>query len=106
MMEIIRFCTHYGMHFLFPGAIAFVFFKGQWKKVWLIFILANFIDLDHLLSNPIFSSTRCSINNHLLHSYIAIVIYFIFLFFKKTRIIGFALLFHMVTDLIDCWWIK
>jgi hypothetical protein len=61
------------------------------------------IDLDHLLANPIFDKNRCSINFHPLHSYIAAGIYVVGLFFKKTRIIGIALLFHLLTDWIDCY---
>jgi hypothetical protein len=61
------------------------------------------VDLDHLLANPIFQENRCSINFHPLHSYIAIGIYFVGLFFSKTRILAIALLFHMLTDLIDCY---
>ena len=61
------------------------------------------VDLDHLLANPIFQENRCSINFNPLHSYIAIGIYFVGLFFSKTRILAIALLFHMLTDLIDCY---
>ncbi len=64
------------------------------------------VDIDHLLADPIFVSGRCSIGFHPLHSYYAIGVYFILLFFKKTRIIAVGLLFHMLTDYIDCWWMK
>ncbi len=64
------------------------------------------VDIDHLLADPIFASGRCSIGFHPLHSYYAIGVYFILLFFKKTRIIAVGLLFHMLTDYIDCWWMK
>jgi len=105
-MEILRFIVHYGMHFLVPGLIAFIFFKENWKKVWFIFILTMLVDLDHLLADPLFDATRCSINFHPLHSYYAILIYFLLLMFPKTRIIGIGLLFHMITDAIDCLWIN
>jgi len=94
------------MHFLLPGVIAFYFFKENWKKVWLILILTMLVDLDHLLSTPIFSPTRCSINYHILHSYFAIAIYLVALFFKRTRIIAIGLLLHMLTDVIDCFWLN
>jgi len=94
------------MHFLLPGAIAFYFFKENWKNVYLIFILTMLVDLDHLLAMPIFSATRCSINFHVLHSYYAIAFYFVALFFKKTRIVAIGLLLHMLTDAIDCLWIN
>ena len=60
------------------------------------------VDLDHLLATPIFKENRCSINYHPLHSYIAIGLYSIGVFFKKTRVLCLALLFHMLTDYIDC----
>ena len=60
------------------------------------------VDLDHLLANPIFDPNRCSISFHPLHSYIAIGIYFVGLFFKKTRIVAIALLLHMFADWLDC----
>lgn len=61
------------------------------------------VDLDHLLATPIFSPNRCSINFHPLHTYYAIGVYVIMLFFKKPyRWIAIGLLMHMVTDGIDC----
>lgn len=60
------------------------------------------VDLDHLLANPIFDPSRCSIGFHPLHSYYAIAVYFILLLFPKSRIIAVGLLFHMLTDYIDC----
>jgi len=94
------------MHFLVPGIIAYVFYKSQWKKVWLIFILTIFVDVDHLFATPIFDANRCSINFHPLHTYYAIFVYFLLLIPKKTRIIAIVLLFHMFTDAIDCLWIS
>lgn len=94
---------HYGLHFIAPALIAYLFFRSNWKVVYLIFLLSMFVDLDHLLATPIFDNNRCSINFHPLHSYIAIGIYLIGLLFKKTRILCFALLFHMLTDTIDCY---
>jgi len=94
------------MHFLLPGAIAFYFFKENWKWVWLILVLTMLVDLDHLFATPIFDPNRCSINNHPLHSYYAIFIYFLMLLLPKTRIIAIGLLFHMLTDYLDCFWIK
>jgi hypothetical protein len=98
-----KFIIHYSLHFLVPFLIAYFFFKDKWKTVYLIFLLSMLVDLDHLLANPIFEKDRCSINFHPLHTYIAIAIYFLGLFFKKTRIIALALLFHMLTDFIDCY---
>ncbi len=60
------------------------------------------VDLDHLLADPIFDPNRCSVGFHLLHSYPAIAIYIVLLFFPKTRIVAVGLLFHMLTDQLDC----
>ena len=96
--------VHYTLHLLVPGLIAYVFFRKEWKKAWLIMLATMLIDVDHLLANPIFDPDRCSINFHPLHSYWAMGVYLALLFFKKTRIIAVGLLFHMLTDYIDCQW--
>lgn len=96
--------VHYTLHLLVPGVIAFIFFRSQWKKAWLIMLATMLVDLDHLLADPIFDPGRCSINFHPLHTYWAMAVYVVLLFFKKTRIIAVGLLFHMLTDFIDCQW--
>lgn len=93
------------MHFLVPGIIAYLFFNKNWKVVWFIFLASMLVDLDHLFATPLFDANRCSINFHPLHSYYAIGIYTLMLFFNKTRVLAIALLFHMLTDLIDCLWL-
>jgi hypothetical protein len=94
---------HYSLHLIFPIFIAYIFFKKEWKKVYLIFLLTMLVDLDHLFSNPIFLSNRCSIGYHYLHSFHAILIYLLALFLRKPyKIIAIGLLFHMFTDFIDC----
>ncbi len=95
---------HYTLHLLVPGGIAFVFFRKEWKKAWLIMLATMLVDVDHLLATPIFDANRCSINLHPLHTYWAMVVYVMLLFFKKTRIIAVGLLFHLLTDYIDCQW--
>ena len=68
-------------------------------------VLTMLIDLDHLLASPIFDANRCSINFHPLHTYIAALVYILFLFFSNTRIIAIALLLHLFTDWMDCLWL-
>ena len=104
-LELVRSIIHYGLHFLCPGILAYVLFPSIWKKAWLIMILTMVIDLDHLLATPIFDPNRCSINFHPLHGYIAALVYFAMLFLKKTRIIAVGLLFHLITDALDCLWL-
>ena len=94
---------HYSLHFVFPLLIAFVFFRKNWKKVYLIMLSTMIVDLDHLVANPIYQADRCSINFHPLHTYYAIAVYIIMIFLRKPfNIIGLGLLLHMLTDLIDC----
>lgn len=100
---MLRPIIHYGFHLLIPLGIALLLYPKEWKKVYLIFIGAMLIDLDHLLANPIFDSNRCSVGLHFLHSLYAIIGYFILLIPKKIRIIGIALLWHIGTDQLDCW---
>lgn len=105
-MEILQNITHYSLHFIAPGFLAWLFFRDIWKKAWLIMIATMLVDLDHLWATPIFDPGRCGINFHPLHSFYAIGIYFLMLFVPNTyvRIITLGLLFHMFTDFQDCLW--
>lgn len=95
---------HYFLHLVFPFFIAYIFFRDDWKKVYLILLATMLIDVDHLLSNPIFQASRCSIGAHPLHSLYLIPVYIALLFFKKPfNILGIGLLFHLFTDAVDCW---
>ncbi|MEH6306808.1 DUF6122 family protein [Olivibacter sp. CPCC 100613] len=105
-LKVLQTVVHYSLHFLFPGVLAWLFFRKEWKRAWFIMAATMLVDLDHLLSRPIFDPNRCSIGYHPLHSYYALTIYFILLFFPKTRIVGIGLLFHMLTDYQDCVWSK
>ena len=93
---------HYSLHLIAPALISYKFYTDKWIKVWLVMLATMLIDIDHLLATPIFEATRCSINFHPLHTYYALAIYILFLFHKKTRIIGIALVLHFFTDLLDC----
>lgn len=99
--DLAKIAVHYGLHLLFPGIIAWVFFRKEWKKAWLIMLATMLVDIDHLLADPIFDPDRCSIGFHILHSYYAIIVYFVMLFFPKFRIVAAGLLFHMFTDFQD-----
>lgn len=105
-MEVLRFVIHYGLHFLFPGVLAYLFFKDRWKLVWVLLIATMLIDLDHLWASPIYDPQRCSLDVHLLHSNYALLIYLGLFAYKKTRVIGLGLLLHLVTDYIDCLFIS
>lgn len=94
--------VHYGCHILIPLLVALIWCKTRWKLAFLIMFSGMWIDLDHLLANPIFDPNRCSINFHPLHSYYAIVVYLILLLPKKTRLIGLGLVIHIIADVVDC----
>lgn len=100
---MLQFVIHYSLHLLFPGLLAYLLFRDNWKRAWLVMIATMIVDLDHLLAEPIFDPGRCSIEYHVLHSYWAIACYFVLLIFPKIRIVALGLLFHMLTDTIDCW---
>ena len=94
---------HYFLHFGFPFFIAYLFFKKEWKQVYIILIGTMLVDLDHLAAIPVFQANRCSIGFHYLHTFPAMIFYMLLLFFRKPfNIIGIGLLFHMLTDFIDC----
>ena len=101
---MIQTLLHYGLHLVAPLFIALLFFRKNWVAVYLILLATMLVDLDHLIANPMFDPERCSIGFHLLHSYWAIGVYLLLLFFRKTRIIGIGLVLHMVTDYSDCLW--
>ena len=99
--------THYFLHFIAIGAIAWFYDKKNWKRNWLILLATMAVDLDHVFANPLFDPMRCGIGYHPLHSQLAILVYFLGMIFTKNkvlRLIFIGLLFHMLTDFIDCLW--
>ena len=66
-------------------------------------LLTMLIDADHLLATPIFSSARCSIGFHPLHSVPFLYLYPILIAVKPLRLIGVGLTLHIITDSIDCY---
>ncbi|KQC28585.1 DUF6122 family protein [Flagellimonas eckloniae] len=99
---MLRFTIHYGIHLIVPILIGFVFFKDKRIRITLILLAGMLIDVDHLWANPIFDPNRCSINFHPLHSFWAILVYCVLPFFRQTRIVGLALIIHIIADLVDC----
>jgi len=99
--------THYFLHFIAIGVIAWFYDKKNWKRNWLILLATMVVDLDHIFAEPIFDPNRCGIGYHPLHSQLAILTYILGAIFIKKRILRLVfigLLFHMFTDLIDCLW--
>lgn len=97
---------HYFLHLIFPGLIAYFFFKRKWKRAYIVMLLTMLVDLDHLIAKPIFDACRCGIGFHPLHSYVAIGLYFVLLIHPKFRIVAIGLITHMGADSIDCLFIK
>jgi hypothetical protein len=93
---------HIFLHFLVPAIVAVIFYRKTLLKAWLVMMATMVVDLDHLLAVPIYDPNRCSIGFHPLHSYYAIGVYVILLFFPKTRLVGIGLVIHMILDYIDC----
>lgn len=95
---------HYGLHFLFPGILAWWLYRTMWVRAWIIIVATNIIDIDHLFANPIFDPTRCSINFHPLHTGYAFIVYCILFLIPKTRIVGIGLILHIIADALSCYW--
>lgn len=100
---MLRFLMHYGIHFLIPILVAFLFFKENRTRAVILLLAGILIDVDHVFADTIFDPNRCSVNFHPLHSYWAILMYVVLLGFKKARIFGIALLIHILADLVDCY---
>lgn len=60
------------------------------------------IDVDHLLSDPIYAPLRCSIGFHPLHTWPALVVYALLCAHPRTRLLGIGLLLHLLLDTTDC----
>lgn len=104
-LHILQPTVHYSLHLLAPGLIAWLLFRDQWKRAWLIMLATMLVDLDHLLAWPdVFVPDRCGIGFHPLHSYPAIGAYAAGCFIRQVRIPAVGLLFHMITDFQDCMW--
>lgn len=93
---------HILLHFLVPVLVATTFFRSYWTRAYLLMLATMVVDLDHLLADPIYDPSRCSIGFHPLHQPWFIVFYLALCLFPKTRIIGIGLVLHMALDSIDC----
>jgi hypothetical protein len=85
-----------------PLGVALIWYRSTWVKAYLILLAGLAIDIDHLLANPIYDPTRCSIGFHPLHGVVPITLYALLFAFTKTRLIGLGLLLHMALDAGDC----
>ncbi len=106
-VDVLRTLTHYGLHFAFPGVLAWLLFRDRWRAAWLVMASTMLVDLDHLLADPIFDPSRMSVGFHPLHSYPAIGVYALMLLIPNTtvRVVAVGLLLHMLTDAQDFLWV-
>lgn len=93
---------HNLLHISLPLIFSFYFYKKNFRNSWLIMLSVYLIDLDHFLADPVFDPDRCSIGFHPMHSYYAVGLYALLVYFPKTRIIGIGLLIHIFVDMSDC----
>jgi hypothetical protein len=94
--------VHLILHAAVPCAVAWLFFRRQWRRGWLIMLAAMLVDLDHLLADPIYDPKRCGIGFHPLHTAPAIAGYVLLSILPPTRVIGVGLVIHMALELSDC----
>lgn len=103
--DVFRHLLHYSNHLLVPFVFARVLWKDRWLAAGLIMAATTLIDVDHLLADPVFDPTRCSLGFHPLHTVWAGVLYSALLLIPswKCRALGLGCLWHLGTDGIDCW---
>lgn len=122
MAELLQPIIHYALHFIAPAGIAWLFFRSRWKKAWLIMLATMLVDIDHVWAcksfiaaegmlqlfscQDLFVADRCSIGFHPLHTDVAILGYVCMLMIPQLRIVATGLLFHMMTDGLDCLWMS
>lgn len=94
------------LHGAVPLAVAWAFYRGAFRRAFLIMLATQVVDLDHLLATPIVDPGRCSIGFHPLHSYPAIALWAVAAAVPRTRLVGLGLLIHMALDLLDCVWMR
>lgn len=96
---------HVALHFIVPAILSGLFFRKYWKRAYLILIATMLVDLDHLLANPIYDASRCSIGFHPLHELWFVALYIPLCFvprYTNIRLTGLGLTVHMALDAIDC----
>jgi len=66
---------HIALHFIIPLIAAVIFWRKLWRDCWVWMLTGIAIDADHLLADPIYDASRCSIGFHPLHSPVAMVFF-------------------------------
>lgn len=82
--------------------VALLFFRKHWPRAMALMLCGWLIDVDHLLTTPVYAADRCSIGFHPLHTAPAIAAYGVLSLVPSTRLIGAGLLIHIGLDAADC----
>lgn len=102
----IRAILHLLLHAAVPALLAWLFWRERFGRAWALLMLGWIIDVDHLLSDPVYAPGRCSIGFHPLHTLPAIAVYAGLTAPRRTRLLGIGLLVHIALDAIDCLWMR
>lgn len=102
--DLTRHVIHYGCHLFVPFLVGKMFWQENWWRAGLIMVATMAIDLDHLLADPVFNPSRCSIGFHPLHTLWAGAVYGGLLIVPswKWRAVAIGCIWHLCTDAIDC----
>jgi hypothetical protein len=110
---------HIALHVIVPLLVALAFYRDRWRSATVIMIATMIVDVDHVLADPIYDPSRCSIGFHPLHTAPAIVIYAALFVLPpvveratdrtdarvaagRLHLVGLGLLIHMALDGLDC----
>ena len=110
--------AHIALHFAVPWFLAVVIDKDRRLQTWLILVGTMAVDLDHLLADPIYDPSRCSIGFHPLHTVPMVGVYTLMMTFpfvmgragvikedsqrRVVFLLGLGLVVHMILDGVDC----
>ena len=110
--------VHIALHFAIPWLLALVIDKDRRFQTWLILVGTMAVDLDHLLADPIYDPSRCSIGFHPLHPVLMIGVYALMMTLpfvmgragvmkedsqrRVVFLLGLGLVVHMILDGVDC----
>lgn len=93
---------HIALHFFVPTVVVAIFYRKRWKYAYFLMVATILVDIDHLIANPIYDPSRCSIGFHPLHQPWFFILYLLLCFTPKTHLVGVGLIIHMFLDAIDC----
>ncbi|MGV3585725.1 MAG: DUF6122 family protein [Adhaeribacter sp.] len=93
---------HLVLHLLIPILVTLIFYPRYGWAAFIRLMAGMIIDVDHIMANPFYDSERCSINYHLFHTPIPIIIYCALYFVPRLRIFSVGLIIHIILDYLNC----